>query len=118
MEVFEFEEDYKVKLKRGFTQRSWWLESTSGMKTAWGGKHYLLSWLVRRGTNSVATGKYEVTIAPPVWYKYASVLLLLLLPAIFFCLPAHTRTSEDDNICLTTFYTSACHWGFISSEPP
>ena len=36
------------------------------------GTHYLLSWLVRRGSSVATVGKYEMTLGPHIWYGYAS----------------------------------------------
>ena len=33
----------------------------------------MVSWIEDRATGELATGKYEITIAPHVWYKYATV---------------------------------------------
>jgi hypothetical protein len=69
MENYKFKDTYDKPLQAGTEHRVWWLYSKN-LRTVRKGKHYLVSWLVDRETGDVVTGKYEVTLAPHVWFSY------------------------------------------------
>jgi hypothetical protein len=71
MEKMFFKETYETPLVAGTEHRVWWLFSKN-MRTVKAGTHYLVSWLVDRETGDVVTGKYETTLAPHIWFGYAS----------------------------------------------
>merc|ERR1719313_463416 len=71
MEKLFLEADYKDKTKAGLEWSSWWVYSKN-LVMADKGKYYLVTWLSDRTDRSVpVTGKYEITLAPWIWYKYA-----------------------------------------------
>jgi len=70
MEQLTLDADYKDPVKADATWNSWWLYSKDHvLPTA--NTYSMVTWLEERGTGKLARGKYEITIAPHVWYKYA-----------------------------------------------
>jgi len=70
LELLELDADYKDPVKAGATWRSWWLYSKDQVFPT-PGTYSMVTWLEDRSTGKLARGKYEITIAPHVWYAYA-----------------------------------------------
>ena len=71
MEELELDNDYKDGLQAGTKGYSWWLYSINHA-AAQPGKYYLQSWLTDTSTGAVAQGKYEMTLGPWTWGRYAN----------------------------------------------
>jgi len=62
--------DYKNPLMAGLTYYAEWLYSEN-QKLASPGRYYLVTWLTDRTTGAFSTGKFDLTLAPWTWMKYA-----------------------------------------------
>jgi len=72
MENYTFAKDYENELVQDATVFSWWLYSHEH-KAVQPGTYYLQTWLTSPDvTTTIVQGKYELTLAPWIWYKYAS----------------------------------------------
>jgi hypothetical protein len=71
MEELWLDNDYKDGLQAGTWGYSWWLYSFNHA-AALPGKYYLQSWLTDTSTGAVAQGKYEMTLGPWTWGRYAN----------------------------------------------
>ena len=69
-ETITLDDDYKNPLVAGLEYSSEWLYSFNH-KMALKGRYFLVTWLEDRVTKKIATGKYDLTLAPWIWYRYA-----------------------------------------------
>jgi hypothetical protein len=69
-ETIRLDADYKNPLVAGVEYSSEWLYSVNH-NMGQTGRYFLLTWLTDRTTGKVANGKYDLTLAPWTWSKYA-----------------------------------------------
>jgi hypothetical protein len=69
-ETIELDADYKDPLVAGIEYSAEWLYSVNH-EAAKPGRYFLLTWLTDRSTNDVANGKYDLTLGPWTWSRYA-----------------------------------------------
>jgi hypothetical protein len=69
-ETIKLDADYKDELVAGIEYSSEWLYSVNHHMASVG-RYWLLTWLTDRSTNELANGKYDLTLAPWTWSKYA-----------------------------------------------
>ncbi|CAJ1929944.1 unnamed protein product [Cylindrotheca closterium] len=72
MEQYTFDINYDDSLVQGATVFNWWLYSFEH-RTVEPGTYYLQTWLTPADdVTQVSPGKYELTLGPWIWYRYAS----------------------------------------------
>jgi hypothetical protein len=70
-ETITLDDDYKDELVAGLEYISEWLYSVDHTM-AGKGHYWLLTWLANRDTGKVASGKFDLTIGPWTWHRYAT----------------------------------------------
>ena len=70
-ENITLDDDYKDELIAGLAYTSEWLYSVDHSMVD-EGQYWLLTWLTDRDTGKVATGKFDLTIGPWTWSRYAT----------------------------------------------
>eukprot|EP00946_MAST-07B_sp_MAST-7B-sp1_P001130 g1130.t1 len=71
VETMKLDDDYKDALIAGLEYTAEWLYSVDH-KLASVGQYWLVTWLTDRETGKLANGKFDLTIGPWKWFRYAT----------------------------------------------
>ena len=71
VETMTLDDDYKDELIAGLAYTSEWLYSVDHTMAS-AGHYWVLTWLTDRDTGEVASGKFDLTVGPWTWYRYAT----------------------------------------------